>query len=184
VIRIGYFSEKKISHEETYQVEPKGEGAAPPPARQLRSMPPRQSVPYETPVTFRGIVCAWQVDHMGHMNVQHYATMFDQASWVTCALLGLDSAYFRENRRAMAALEQTVMYKKELYAGDAVEIRSSILEVNNKTIRMMHEMLTLGGSVAARTMIVALHMDAEARKGTALPATTHSRAMALMQQTA
>src|SRR3954453_9659496 len=87
---------------------------------------PTFTVP-ERPVTFRGVVGAWQLDHMGHMNAQHYAGMFDHANWVLLTLLGLDADYFRENQRGMAALEQSISCKHELRAGDAVEISSAIL---------------------------------------------------------
>src|SRR5215470_9329381 len=69
-------------------------------------------------VTYRGVVYPWHMDHMRHMNVQHYVGMFDQSSWVLMSMLGMDSRYFRENRRGLAALEQNIQYKSELRAGD------------------------------------------------------------------
>ena len=101
------------------------------------------------PVTFRGVVYPWRLDHMDHMNVQHYVAMFDQASWVLLAWLGLDSQYFSNNRRGMAALEQTIRYKSELRAGDMVEIRSSVIEVRDKTLRLQHNMQKVNSCLLA-----------------------------------
>jgi len=33
------------------------------------------------PITYRGTVYPWHLDQVGHMNVQHYVGMFDQATW-------------------------------------------------------------------------------------------------------
>src|ERR1051325_4049250 len=92
------------------------------------------------PVTYRGIVYPWHLDHMDRMNVQHYVAMFDQSSWVLMSMLGLDAEYFRENYRGLAALEQTIRYWSELRAGDMFEIRSAIIEIREKTMRIVHNM--------------------------------------------
>jgi acyl-CoA thioester hydrolase len=116
---------------------------------------------------------------MDHMNVQHYVGMFDQASWVLMAWLGLDGQYFAENQRGMAALEQTISYKSELRAGDMFEIRSAIVEVSQKTIRLLHNMHKVNGDVfAATTNILAVHMNTDARKSVPLPAGLRGRAIA------
>jgi acyl-CoA thioester hydrolase len=131
----------------------------------------------ELQITYRGIVYPWQLDHMHHMNVRSYMDCFDQASWVLLALLGLDSWYFERNRRGMAALEQNIRYKSELRAGEAFEIRSSVLEVGEKTLRMQHDMHRVRtGGLAASTTILGVHIDADARRGAPLPAGVADRA--------
>ena len=134
------------------------------------------------PVTFRGVVYPWHLDHMDHMNVQHYVGMFDQASWILLAWLGLDSKYFSQNRRGMAALEQSISYKAELRVGDMFEIRSSIVEVREKTMRLRHDMYKVNAdTLAASTTILAVHLDTDARKSLPLPAALRERARVLMQ---
>jgi acyl-CoA thioester hydrolase len=135
-------------------------------------------------VTGRGVVYPWHLDHMGHMNVRHYVAAFDEACWVLLALLGLDASYFKRYRRGMAALEQVIQYKSELQAGDGFEIRSRILEVRPKTIRIRHDMYKLrDGTLAASTNIIGVHIDAEARQGIALPDEVRSRACCLHAST-
>jgi acyl-CoA thioesterase FadM len=42
--------------------------------------------------------------------------------------------------RGMAAVQQNIAYKRELLAGDVVEVRSVLLELRDKAIRFLHEM--------------------------------------------
>jgi acyl-CoA thioester hydrolase len=55
-------------------------------------------------------------------------------------MLGLSSAYLRDNRRALAAVEQHLQYKRELVAGDNVAVSSGVLEIKEKAVRFFHEM--------------------------------------------
>ena len=135
---------------------------------------------HEPRATFRGVVYPWHLDSMDHMNVQHYIGVFDQASWVFLASLGLDASYFRETQSGMAALEQTIQYKAELRAGDVFEIRSSLLEVREKTMRLRHEMYKSGtGTLAASTTIVGVHLDRNTRQSSPIPEPVRQRALRL-----
>src|SRR5262249_24610039 len=91
-------------------------------------------------LTYRGAVYPWHCDHMGHMNVMWYVGKCDEATWPLFARVGLQPGFLRENGRGMAAVEQTIQYKRELLAGDLVTIRSSVLELKEKSIRFLHEM--------------------------------------------
>ena len=121
-------------------------------------------------ITYRGTVYPWQCDHMGHMNVMWYTGKFDEASWQLLSKLGLTRSRCRKEGSGMAAVEQHIEYKRELRAGDLVTIRSSVLEIRDKSIRMRHEMRNDDtGEVAATSIIVAVHMDTTTRKGCPLP---------------
>ena len=93
----------------------------------------------EMDATYRGTVYPWQCDHIGHMNVMWYVGKFDEANWNLIARLGLTPSYLRESGRAMAAVQQNISYKRELLAGDIVEVRSRLLEIGNKSVRFLHE---------------------------------------------
>jgi acyl-CoA thioester hydrolase len=121
-------------------------------------------------ITYRGTVAAWQCDHMGHMNVMWYVGKFDEASWQMLGSLGLTASRFRSEGLGMAAVAQEITYKRELHAGDAVTIRTSVLEVRERTIRVIHEMTDdETGDVAATTVIVAVHIDAITRRALPFP---------------
>jgi len=122
----------------------------------------------ESEATYRGTVYPWHCDHVGHMNIMWYAGKFDEANWNLFARIGLTLTYFRESGRGMAAVQQNIIYKRELLAGDIVEVKSIVLEVRDKSIRFRHEMRNAEtGEVAAVCEITAVHMDREARKSTA-----------------
>jgi acyl-CoA thioester hydrolase len=132
------------------------------------------------PITYRGTVYPWQCDHMGHMNVQWYVEKFDEASWQLLGQLGLTADRFRRESLGMAAVEQRLHYNLELHAGDTVTIRSIVLEVRDKAIRIRHEMrYDETGDVAATTEIVAVHLDAATRKARSLPEDVRARASAM-----
>ena len=121
--------------------------------------------------TFRGVARPHQLDHMGHMNVQWYTAMFDDATWHLFSALGLTSRYFRDENRGMAALEQTTKYLAELLAGDLLVCRSEVLEVKEKTIRFRHHLYDAEtNTLAATSTLVAAHLDRERRKACSLPA--------------
>jgi len=138
---------------------------------------------FESRVTYRGMVYPWHCDHMGHMNVMWYSSKFDEACWNLLAMLGLPGSGFAAEGTAMAAVEQHTQYKRELFAGDTVTIESALLEVNDKSLRMLHKMVhDASGEIAAMTMIVAVHLDARIRKAIRLPDRLRQRALQMKEQ--
>ncbi len=132
--------------------------------------------------TYRGTVYPWQCDHVGHMNVMWYVGKFDEATWNLFAEAGITPTYLRADARGMAAVQQNITYKRELYAGDVVLIRSAVLEAREKVVRFQHEMINLENSeVAALTEITAVHMDTERRKSCPFPAAVLQRLRALAE---
>jgi len=118
--------------------------------------------------TYRGTVYPWHCDHVGHMNVMWYVGKFDEATWNFFARIGLTPAYLRESGRGMVAVQQNISYKRELLAGDIVEIRSFLLEMHDKSIRFVHEMRNAEtGEVAATCELTGVHIDRKVRKSVA-----------------
>ena len=137
----------------------------------------------EWKITHRGIVYPWQCDHMGHMNVMWYAGKFDEACWQLLAILGLHPSRFAQDATGMAAVEQHIQYKRELHAGDAITIKSALLEVNERSIHMLHKMVhDASGEVAATTVVVGVHIDAKIRKAIQLPEDVRERAIEIKEQ--
>jgi acyl-CoA thioester hydrolase len=116
-------------------------------------------------VTYRGAVYPWHCDHMGHMNIMHYVGKFDEANWNLFAAIGVTPSYLRRGDRGMAGVQQNISYKRELMAGDLVEVRSHLIEMREKVARFIHEMYnTETGEVAAACEITAVHLDRINRK--------------------
>jgi len=120
---------------------------------------------------------------MGHMNVMWYTGKFDEACWQLLAMLGLTSTRFAQDGTGMAAVEQHTQYKRELLPGDSISIRSVLLEIKEKSIRMMHEMRhDATGQVAAITEVVGVHIDTTLRKAVRLPEDVRKRALEVREQ--
>ena len=132
-------------------------------------------------VTYRGAVAASQCDHIGHMNIVSYGAKFDEANWVLFCEIGLTPSYLRGDRHGMAGVQQNITYKQELFAGDVIEIRSHLLEIADKRLRMRHELVNIEkGEVAAICEITAVHLDKQAHKACDFPPAIRAAAEALL----
>lgn len=130
--------------------------------------------------TFRGGVFPWEIDIMGHMNVRHYTAKFDDATLQLFGALGLTVAYFKEQDRGMAAVQQNTTYGRELLAGDLIEIRSEIVEAGERKIKFLHRMYEcLSGDEASACEITGVHIDRTLRRATPFPAHIHEKAVEL-----
>jgi len=135
-------------------------------------------------LTYRGAVYASHCDHIGHMNIASYGAKFDEANWVLFCEIGLTPSYLRSERHGMAGVQQNIAYSKELFAGDVIEIRSGVLEIGEKRLRVRHEMRNLEtGELAATCEITAVHLDKQAHRSCAFPAAVRTAAEALMSGT-
>ena len=111
----------------------------------------------ETDATYRGTVYPWQCDHVGHMNIMWYVGKFDEANWNLMAR--------RQSGHGMAAVQQNITYRRELLAGDIVEVKSVLLEIGDRSIRFRHEMRNgETGEIAASCEITGVHLDRRTRK--------------------
>jgi len=124
----------------------------------------------EMELTYRGTVYPWQCDHMGHMNVMWYTGKFDEASWSLLANIGLTRTIMTQTDSGMAAVQQNITYKREVRAGDTVSIRSGILDVQEKVVRIFHEMRNdQTQEVSAFATITGVYMDTAVRKARPIP---------------
>lgn len=135
----------------------------------------------EKALMYRGAVYPWHCDHMGHMNVMWYVGKFDEATWHFFRTLGLTPSLLKASNRGMAAVEQNIRYKQELHPGDVVSIYTAALEVREKSIRFAHEMRNDDtNTVAATTILTAVHLDTVARKSCPLPPDIRHNAEAML----
>ncbi len=131
--------------------------------------------------TYKGTVYPWQCDHVGHMNIMWYVGKFDEANWNLFAAVGLTPSYLRQQHRGMAAVQQNITYKREVLAGDIVEVTSRFLEVREKSVRFVHEMRDgETGETVAVCEITGVHMNRQARKSCPLPEAVQAAASRLV----
>lgn len=120
--------------------------------------------------TYRGVVYPYQLDHMGHMNVQWYTEKFDQATWHLFAKAGITSDYIKKNNRGMAAVEQKIKYKAEVLAGDLLVIKSRILKVTEKSLCFSHTMYNAETERKVSCCeLVGVHIDRQTRTSCSFP---------------
>ena len=117
------------------------------------------------------------------MNVMWYAGKFDESCWQLLAMPGIQRSRFARDGTGMAAVEQHIQYKRELHVGDAVTIQSALLEVKDKSVRMVHKMVhDASGDVAATTVVVGIHIDASLRKAIRFPEDVRQRAVKMKER--
>jgi acyl-CoA thioester hydrolase len=107
---------------------------------------------------------------MGHMNVRFYAERFDEATWVLMASVGLTREHLSSRGTGLAALEQHITYKRELFPGDVFVIRSRFIEVRGKTMRFSHVLSLSDETLGAHAEFVGVHIDLDRRVSAPLPA--------------
>ena len=124
----------------------------------------------EPVLTYRGAVYPWHCDQVGHMNIMWYAGKFDEASWNLLLQLGLTPSYLRDNFFGIAALTQETAFKRELLAGDVIDITSRVSTVAEKTLCFVHTMYQgESNEIAASCTLTVVHMDRRARKSRPFP---------------
>jgi acyl-CoA thioester hydrolase len=133
-------------------------------------------------ITYRGSVYPAQCDQMGHMNVSFYVAKFDEATWQLFAAIGLTRTRLRDDGLAMAGVEQDIDYKRELFAGDVVTVTvaRSRSQGQGDPLRARDEN-DATGDVCAKTALVAVHLDAAARKARPFPDDVRDRARAMIE---
>lgn len=97
-------------------------------------------------VTYRGFVNTWDIDEMGHMNVQHYIDRFHQGFNFLCAttpgLAGLRLA------------EMTVAFVKEMRVANQMEVRTAIVAAEDGRATLHHHMVNLESGDTAASCIM------------------------------
>jgi len=130
--------------------------------------------------TARGVVHAWQCDHMGHANLRAYGEFFEQALWQLFFHLGLTPTALRGEIR-MAGVQQNIAYRKELVAGDLIYVRSRLAEISERKLRMEHELVNVeSDEICATCELTAVCLDASTRKPRPLPQDVKDRAAQLL----
>jgi len=120
--------------------------------------------------TYRGIAYPYQIDHIGHMNVQWYTAKFDEATWNLFSKIGITATYIRKNNMGMAAVEQVIKYKDEVLPGDTLVIRSMVLEMKKKSIRFFHMMYNAEDDRKLSSCeMTGVHIDRAKRKSCPFP---------------
>jgi len=133
-------------------------------------------------VTFVGVAHPWMCDTMGHMNVRHYAAMFDDASFQLLGhIAGLDG--HEANGVGWADVRTEIDYKHETRAGTLLTIRSTVVKLGRTSVTFEQVMSgTLDGVVHAQSRTTSVRFDLAARASVPLDAGMRERAGKLLSE--
>lgn len=130
--------------------------------------------------TYRGYVSMQECDEMGHMNIQHYISKSSDSSYNLRVALGLAALDQPQTGLGYVALEHHIRFHRELRTSDLVAIRSGVVELRDKTMRIYQEMReALDDRLAATYVVDTGCLDLATRRLTAWPGETRRRAEAM-----
>jgi acyl-CoA thioester hydrolase len=124
------------------------------------------------PIQYQGVVPTEYLDIMGHMNVRHYLSLFDEAAWEFFVGFGMDQAYYESGQGGAFALQHFINYRAEVHQNDNLTIRSRMLGRSAKRVHFMLFMVNeTQGKLAATLESLGSHADLTQRRTSPFPAT-------------
>lgn len=78
----------------------------------------------------------WQ-DQNGHVNIQHYQTLYEIGGWPMLGRAGVDADYFENRRLGIFDLEHHIHYLSELHVGEHVTMHGRFLARDHKRLHGM-----------------------------------------------
>jgi acyl-CoA thioester hydrolase len=123
------------------------------------------SEPFSVPVTVRG----YETDVQGHLNQSVYINYAEHARWSLLKAAGITQAGLIGSGVGPVALETTIRYRRELLAGDEVEVTCAFEWGEGKTFRIQQTIRKKDGTVAAEITAVGGIMDLKERRLVAQP---------------
>ncbi len=137
----------------------------------MRTTPPSvQSVLALPPLLAITAPDTWR-DRNGHVNVQHYHGLYDQASWPLMASVGVDAAYFQEAQRGLFDLEHHVWYFAEVLVGDELSVHARFVARSEKRFHgLMFIVNRSRGQVASALEYLSTGADLRTRRTAPLAA--------------
>jgi acyl-CoA thioester hydrolase len=111
------------------------------------------------------------IDYNGHMNMAYYHLVFDRSLDFVYDRLGIGAAYVRAEGGSCFTLEVHATYLREVGLGDPLRVTWRLLDHDAKRIHFFEEMYHANhGYLAATSEQIALHVDMQSRRSSALPA--------------
>ncbi|WP_210571773.1 thioesterase family protein [Streptomyces sp. GESEQ-4] len=123
------------------------------------------SEPFSVRVTVRG----YETDVQGHLNQAVYVNYAEHARWSLLKEAGITQSGLIAQGVGPVALETTIRYRRELVAGDEVEVTCAFVWGEGKTFRIEQTIRKTDGTVAAEITAVGGLLDLTARKLIAAP---------------
>ncbi|MFI9045381.1 acyl-CoA thioesterase [Streptomyces sp. NPDC053427] len=111
-------------------------------------------------MTVRG----YETDTQGHLNQAVYLQYAEHARWSLLQAGGIRQSAMVERRVGPVTVETTIRYRRELRAGDEVEVSCAFVWGEGKTFVIEQTVTKTDGTVAAELSAVCGLLDLEKRK--------------------
>ncbi len=104
-------------------------------------------------------------DANGHMNVRYYLALYDDAEWEIFERMGLGAEHARTDRRGMFALEQHLMYAREVDVAAEVSVHMRLLARSAKVLHLVNYLADhTRGQVAGWIEVIDGYADLDTRR--------------------
>ncbi|MCX4765898.1 acyl-CoA thioesterase [Streptomyces sp. NBC_01275] len=123
------------------------------------------SEPFSVRITVRG----YETDVQGHVNQSVYINYAEHARWSWLQAAGITQSGLRDRGVGPVGLETTIRYRRELLAGDEIDVTCSFEWGDGKTFRIQQTISKADGTVAAELTSVGGLLDLEKRRLVANP---------------
>ncbi|MFC9232879.1 thioesterase family protein [Streptomyces decoyicus] len=120
---------------------------------------------------FRQTVQDDWIDYNGHLSEAYYVLVFGFATDAMMDAAGLDAAYRDRTGCSLYTVEAHVRYLHEVARGSELTVRTTVLGVDGKKLRLLHEMFAgaPSGAPVATEELFTLHVDRSAGRAAPLP---------------
>ncbi|WP_326755644.1 acyl-CoA thioesterase [Streptomyces hirsutus] len=118
------------------------------------------SEPFSVRVTVRG----YETDVQGHLNQAVYLNYAEHARWELFHKAGITQSALAARGVGPVVLETTIRYKRELLAGEEVDVTCAFSWNTGKTFRVEQVITKADGTVSAEITGVAGALDLKQRK--------------------
>lgn len=126
---------------------------------------PGATGPFSVRVTVRG----YETDVLGHLNQSVYLNYAEHARWSLLQAAGISQSGLIAKGVGPVTLETTIRFKRELRAGEEVDVTCDFLMDESKILRVEQEIRKTDGTVAAEITATGGLMDLKERKLVADP---------------
>ncbi|MEU5281259.1 acyl-CoA thioesterase [Streptomyces asoensis] len=123
------------------------------------------SEPFSVRITVRG----YETDVQGHLNQSVYINYAEHARWSLLQAAGISQAGLAARGVGPVALETTIRYRRELLAGDEVDVTCVFEWGGGKTFRIEQTITKTDGTVSAQLSAVGGLLDLKTRRMVADP---------------
>lgn len=107
----------------------------------------------------------WHCDHFGHVNVRHYAAVFDDAIFAFWDRMGA-----ARSGTVPVTARLTTTFVSEATAGEIVAVHASVLRIGGKSTTVELAMSRMGdGAPLAKCETVEVFFDTKTRSSCAMP---------------